>query len=174
VSDPYTIVLWCADSARVVSLVSAHLLHEGLSAANSGRIDDEIPMVVGVAHARRWPVFSRAVTRRGVIRARSPQVRTPKRFDYLFTITGADDIDARGLPRGVVCTHVVVADDLLAALGSVYPSEMSERDIQSLFQSVAHPLSIDNTRRRRNSAGSRIGMEHIADICQRLVTALAR
>ncbi|MGA1312714.1 MAG: hypothetical protein ACO30L_06480, partial [Ilumatobacteraceae bacterium] len=67
-SDSYSIVLWCADVARFASMVGSHLLSEGILAANRGRIDDEIPILVGVANARRWPVFSREVAARGVVR----------------------------------------------------------------------------------------------------------
>ncbi|MFZ9869431.1 MAG: hypothetical protein ACO3EV_06755, partial [Ilumatobacteraceae bacterium] len=100
-SDPYTIVLWCADVDRFTSMVASHLLSEGISAANSGRIDDEIPVTIGLADWRRWPIFSREVSASGLIRVRAPRVTTP-RHDYLFTVFSGQFVEsnrARDVPR---------------------------------------------------------------------------
>ena len=185
-SHPYTIVLWCADAVRFVSMVGAHLLTEGFLAANAGRIDDEVPVAVGVANARRWPVFSRAVAARGVIFARSPQVTTRERHDYLLTfadstlsessLLDATPLDTTRAPSANL--RVIRAVDLVEALEAA-PSTMSKSELLALFSSVARERVADGGREERavsvtqSTVKGDMDVHVIADCCQRLVRALA-
>ena len=198
-SNPYTIVLWCADAARFVSMVGAHLLTEGILAANAGRIDDDIPVAVGVANARRWPVFSRTVAARGVIFARSPQVVTRERHDFLLTFADASGRDASGLDASRLDAtlldttrapsanlRVIRAADLVEALEAApAPSTMSKAEALALFSSVARERVVDGAREERSVTATQTATQtvadtdgeadvhEIADCCQRLVRALA-
>jgi len=170
VSDPYTIVLWCADTARFASMVASHLLSEGLQAANHGRIDDDIPVAIGVANARRWPIFSREVSASGIIRSRIPRINTPQRSDYLLTITSGVTVDNAGAPTQARESRVIVIDSLIAALEDVSPTQMSRSEIITVFDAVAHqPMRGAH----QNGVGAR-SVHDIAEACQRLVSALAR
>lgn len=166
-SDPYSIVLWCADVARFASMVGSHLLSEGILAANRGRIDDEIPIVVGVANASRWPVFSREVAARGVVRCPSPRVATPERFDYLLTFNSGSCVDSTNAPD--TATKVIDVARLVQALESTEPSALSQSQVLSLFDSVAEPATVSHQRTR-----DKVDVREIADLSQRLVSALAR
>lgn len=166
-SDSYSIVLWCADVSRFASMVGSHLLSEGILAANRGRIDDEIPVVVGVANARRWPVFSREVAARGVIRCPSPRVRAPERFDYLLTFTSGSWVDSTNAPD--TATKVIEIRRLLLALENMEPSALSQSQVLELFNSVAEPPTAS-----RQGTIDKVDVREIADCCQRLVSALAR
>ena len=187
-SAPYTIVLWCADAARFVSMVGAHLLTEAILAVNAGRIDDEVPVAVGVANARRWPVFSRAVAARGVIFARSPQVTTRERHDYLLTfadstlsessLLDATPLDTTRAPSANL--RVIRAADLVEALEAApAPSTMSKSELLALFSSVARERVADGGREERavcvtqSTVKGDMDVHVIADCCQRLVRALA-
>jgi len=169
VSDPYTIVLWGADVDRFTSIVAVHLLSEGISAANSGRIDDEIPVTVGLADWRRWPIFSREVSASGLIRVRAPRVTTP-RHDYLFTVFSGQFVEsnrARDVPRS---SRVVAIHTLVEALESVSPSRMSREEIVRLFDDAAHePIAGTGSKRAAPQP-----VHEIADVCQRFVIALTR
>jgi hypothetical protein len=169
VSDPYTIVLWGADVDRFTSMVAVHLLSEGISAANSGRIDDEIPVTIGLADWRRWPIFSREVSASGLIRVRAPRVTTP-RHDYLFTVFSGQFVEsnrARDVPRS---SRVVAIHTLVEALESVSPSRMSREEIVRLFDDAAHePIAGTGSKRAAPQP-----VHEIADVCQRFVIALTR
>ena len=166
-SDTYSIVLWCADTSRFASVVGWHLLREGLSTANRGRIDDEIPLIVGVANACRWPVYSREVTSRGLICTRTTRVTTEERYDFLITFASKNDVDSANAPRGDL--RVIDAAALVDALEGVSPSALSRREVLELLNSVAKPASASTT-----GAGSVMNVRDIADMCQRLVSALTR
>ena len=170
VSDSYTIVLWCADTARFVSMVASHLLSEGLIVANNGRIDNDIPVAIGVANGRRWPIVSREVSARGIIRSRSPRIITTQRHDYLLTIGSGRHVDNAGAPPRVRESRVIPIAALVAALESVSPSQMSRGEVLGLFDGVAQvPI--------RGAAPHDVGkegMHEVADICQRLVRSLER
>lgn len=159
-------------------MVSAHLLHEGLLAANHGRIDDEIPVAVGVANRRRWPVFSRRVTSRGLVLRRLPAVRTAVRHDYLLVLSGSRPFDMADVPSHVQCQRVIAADELIAALDDVVPSELPSVDVVALFDSVSKPLAQHTTRNGTTSDTSYElwsgNLTEVAEACQRLVSALAR
>ena len=184
-SDPYTIVLWCADAARFVSMVGAHLLTEGILAVNAGRIDDDVPVAVGVANARRWPVFSRTVAARGVIFARSPQVTTRERHDFLLTFADASGLDATLLDTTRAPSanlRVIRAADLVEALEAApAPSTMSKAEALALFSSVARERVADGARESQSVTATQTAADtdgeadvhEIADCCQRLVRALA-
>ena len=194
-SAPYTIVLWCADAARFVSMVGAHLLTEGILAVNAGRIDDDVPVAVGVANARRWPVFSRTVAARGVIFARSPQVTTRERHDFLLTFADASGRDASGLDASRLDAtlldttrapsanlRVIRAADLVDALEAApAPSTMSKAEALALFSSVARERVADGARESQSVTATQTAVDtdgeadvhEIADCCQRLVRALA-
>jgi len=194
-SDPYTIVLWCADAARFVSMVGAHLLTEGILAVNAGRIDDDVPVAVGVANARRWPVFSRTVAARGVIFARSPQVTTRERHDFLLTFADASGRDASGLYASRLDAtlldttrapsanlRVIRAADLVEALEAApAPSTMSKAEALALFSSVARERVADGAPEGQSVTATQTAADtdgeadvhEIADCCQRLVRALA-
>ena len=163
----YTVVLWCADTSRFASVVGWHLLREGILAANRGRIDDDIPLVVGVANARRWPVYSREVTARGLICARSPRVTTQERYDFLVTFASMTDVDAANAPSPEL--PVIAATDLVRVLESVVPSELPKAEVLRLFEAVARRPTA-SPKSRKNSSSAR----EIADVCQQLVSALAR
>jgi len=167
-SDPYTIVLWTADANRFVSFTAAHLLHEGLEVANQGRIDDEIPVVVGVANARRLPIISREVSARGLIFGRDPVVATAERHDYLLTLTSNDYVDARRFRVPTTKPRVINAEQLLKALEPVSPQSMSKTDVLSIFASVsqvAQPISTPNN--------NKVKLNEVADLCLRLVEAFS-
>jgi len=166
-SDSYSIVLWCADIARFASMVGSHLLSEGILAANRGRIDDEIPILVGVANARRWPVFSREVAARGVVRCPSPRVSTVERVDYLLTFNSESYVDSTNAPD--TATKVIDAAQLVQALENTEPSTMSKQQVLELFASVAEPATVS-----RQVTKDQIDVQRIADMCQRLVMLLAR
>lgn len=168
-SDPYTIVLWGADVDRFTSMVAVHLLSEGISAANSGRIDDEIPVTIGLADWRRWPIFSREVSASGLIRVRAPRVTTP-RHDYLFTVFSGQFVEsnrARDVPRS---SRVVAIHTLVEALESVSPSRMSREEIVRLFDDAAHEPTAGTGSKRAAPQP----VHEIADVCQRFVVALSR
>lgn len=166
-SDAYSIVLWCADAVRFSSMVASHLLSEGISATNRGRIDDEIPIVVGVANARRWPIFSREVAVRGVIRGRTPRITTAERHDYLLTVGSGLIVDAANAPRSNL--RVIDAAELVLALEGAVPSALSKVDVLGLFNSVAKPSTSGLVQQ-----SSTKNVREIADMCQQLVVALAR
>jgi hypothetical protein len=150
-------------------MVAVHLLSEGISAANSGRIDDEIPVTIGLADWRRWPIFSREVSASGLIRVRAPRVTTP-RHDYLFTVFSGQFVEsnrARDVPRS---SRVVAIHTLVEALESVSPSRMSREEIVRLFDDAAHePIAGTGSKRAAPQP-----VHEIADVCQRFVVALTR
>jgi hypothetical protein len=167
-SDPYLIVLWCADTARLASFAGAHLLHEGLSAINSGRIGGDIPVVVGVANTRRWPIFSREVAARGFLRARQPRVNVRERYDFFLSFTSGAEVDAAAPMRYLVKSGVIAADELLAVLETTSPSAMSKSEVIDVFMSAARPITM-----AREQHNYHTDLAHVADTCQRLITALA-
>ncbi|MEY3482082.1 MAG: hypothetical protein RLZ40_125, partial [Actinomycetota bacterium] len=65
--------------------------------------------------------------------------------------------------------RVIDAAALVDALEDVAPSELSKREVLELLNSVAKPASASTT-----GAGSVMNVRDIADVCQRLVSALAR
>jgi hypothetical protein len=150
-------------------MVAVHLLSEGISAANSGRIDDEIPVTIGLADWRRWPIFSREVSASGLIRVRAPRVTTP-RHDYLFTVFSGQFVEsnrARDVPRS---SRVVAIHTLVEALESVSPSRMSREEIVRLFDDAAHEPTAGTGSKRAAPQP----VHEIADVCQRFVVALTR
>ena len=166
-SDPFTIALWCADTTRFASMVASHLLTEGIHAANSGRIENHLPVVVGVANTRRWPVLARTVAARGVIRARTPHITTVRQHHYLLTVVSGASVDSGGAPRAAAAARVIDAHNLVMALEAVTPSELSSEQLVDVFASVAqHPLNI--------RVSEEVDVMQVADSCQRLVSALAR
>jgi hypothetical protein len=166
-SDPFTIALWCADTTRFASMVASHLLTEGIHAANSGRIENHLPVVVGVANTRRWPVLARTVAARGVIRARTPHITTVRQHHYLLTVVSGASVDSGGAPRAAAAARVIDAHNLVMALEAVTPSELSGEQLVDVFVSVAqHPLNI--------RVSEEVDVMQVADSCQRLVSALAR
>jgi hypothetical protein len=166
-SDPFTIALWCADTTRFASMVASHLLTEGIHAANSGRIENHLPVVVGVANTRRWPVLARTVAARGVIRARTPHITTVRQHHYLLTVVSGASVDSGGAPRAAAAARVIDAHNLVMALEAVTPSELSGEQLVDVFASVAqHPLNI--------RVSEEVDVMQVADSCQRLVSALAR
>jgi hypothetical protein len=166
-SDPFTIALWCADTTRFASMVASHLLTEGIHAANSGRIENHLPVVVGVANTRRWPVLARTVAARGVIRARTPHITTVRQHHYLLTVVSGASVDSGGAPRAAAAARVIDAHNLVMALEAVTPSELSGEQLVDVFASVAqHPLNIQ--------VSKEVDVMQVADSCQRLVSALAR
>ena len=167
--NSYTIVLWCADESPFVSFAGAHLLHEGLSTANFGRVDDQIPVVVGVGNTRRLPIVSREVSARGILRARRPDINTVERHDYLLTFTSGSRVDAGSAVRHAPAAPVLRARELLAALEPVEPQLMKKDDILSLLNSLAH-----EPRHVRSSRDSVEQFPLVADLCQRLVASLNR
>mgnify|MGYP003335702333 len=167
-STPYTLALWTADANRFLSFAAAHLLCEGLSAANQGRIDDEIPIAVGVANARRRPIVSRRVSTTGLLFGRDPKVGTAERYDYLFTISSGDEVDSLNYRAPTAKPRVIQCDRLLMALESVSPQSMSKSEVLALFESVsrqARPITSPNY--------DTVDLRVIAEQCQRLVTALS-
>jgi hypothetical protein len=166
-SDPFTIALWCADTTRFASMVASHLLTEGIHAANSGRIENHLPVVVGVANTRRWPVLARTVAARGVIRARTPHITTVRQHHYLLTVVSGASVDSGGAPRAAAAARVIDAHNFVMALEAVTPSELSGEQLVDVFASVAqHPLNI--------RVSEEVDVMQVADSCQRLVSALAR
>lgn len=167
-SDNYTVVLWLADANRFLSFVVAHLLHEGLAAANRGRIDDEIPVAVGVANARRRPMISRAVSSSGLLFGRDPEVTTGERHDYLLTVASGDEVDALNFRAPTVQPRVIRASDLLAALEAISPGALSKTEVLSLFASLAR-----DARAITNPNTDSIDLSATAELCQRVVAALS-
>lgn len=167
-SDAFTIVLWCADVARMASMAAAHLLTEGVRAADSGRIDNSLPITVGVANQRKWPVFSRKVSTTGVILPPTPQVSTPERHDFLLTVTSGLHVDAAGAPEPVRQAPVIDANRLVVALESLTPREREARELLKVFHSVAQPAKATPPERE-----GKVDLHKVADCCQRLVSALA-
>ena len=167
-SDPFTIALWCADTTRFASMVASHLLTEGIHAANSGRIENRLPVVVGVANTRRWPVLARTVAARGVIRARTPHITTTMRqHHYLLTVVSGASVDSGGAPWAAAAARVIEAHKLVMALEAVSPSELNGEQLVDVFASVAQqPVNI--------RVSKEVDVMHVADTCQRLVSALAR
>jgi hypothetical protein len=163
----YTIALWAADADCYVSFAAAHLLHEGLQVANRGRLDDVIPISVGVANARRRPILSREVSARGLIFSREPLVTSPERYDYLLTFTSGDQVDSLRFRGPSPSPQVIDGKVLLEVLEGVSPISMSKHDVLALFSSVARPAV-----RISRPSETYIELGHIADTCQRLVTAL--
>lgn len=172
-SDSYTIVLWCADKLRFTSFAAAHLLSEGLLVANQGRIDD-IPVRVGVANAQRWPIFSREVSTRGVLRSFRPRVDTFERRAFMLTF-GSGGVDGRGSRLGDD-TPVLRAANLVRAIEDVSLDAEPKPDVIALFSSVAQL----GTGVEAGEAGdhaprptrSGVDLRSLADTCQRIVTAL--
>jgi hypothetical protein len=167
-SNPYTIVLWVADANRYISFAAAHLLHEGLSVANQGRIDNEIPVSVGVANARRRPIISREASASGLIFGRDPVVSTPERHDYLMTFTSGNQVDALRFRAPTTTPRVIVGEQLMSALDGTSPQSMSKTEVLSLFNSVsqtAQPISTADYGKPE--------LRIVADLCLRLVEALA-
>lgn len=167
-SEKYTVVLWTADANRFLSFTAAHLLSEGLSVANRGRIDDETPVAVGVANARRRPIVSRRVSKTGLLFGRDPEVATAERYDYLFTISSGDEVDSLKYRAPAVKPRVIQCDRLLTALESVSPQAMAKSEIVALFESVsrqARPITSPNY--------EEVDLRIIAEHCQRLVAALS-
>ena len=183
-TNQYTIVLWCADAVRFASFAAAHLLHEGVHAANLGRIDDEIPVAIGVANGRRTPVFSRVITGLGLICARCPKVATSERFDYLLTVTSDDEVDAGGAPLEARGAPVIRAHELVIALEATSARGLTKQEVLELFASVSrepvHLTATDDPARRasvehrRAAAKDKVDLHELADCCQRVVAALAR
>jgi|GEM_PF-1187527 len=166
-SDPFTIALWCADTTRFASMVASHLLTEGIHAANSGRIENRLPVVVGVANTRRWPVLARTVAARGVIRARTPHITTVRQHHYLLTVVSGASVDSGGAPRAAAVARVIEAHKLVMALEAVTPSELSGEQLVNVFASVAQqPVNV--------RVSKEVDVMQVADSCQRLVSALAR
>ena len=166
-SDPFTIALWCADTTRFASMVASHLLTEGIHAANSGRIENRLPVVVGVANTRRWPVLARTVAARGVIRARTLHITTVRQHHYLLTVVSGASVDSGGAPRAAAAARVIEAHKLVMALEAVTPSELSGEQLVNVFASVAQqPVNI--------RVSKEVDVMQVADSCQRLVSALAR
>ena len=166
-SDLFTIALWCADTTRFASMVASHLLTEGIHAANSGRIENRLPVVVGVANARRWPVLARTVAARGVIRARTPHITTMRQHHYLLTVVSGASVDSGGVPQAAAAARVIEAHKLVMALEATTPSELSGEQLVDVFASVAQqPLNV--------RVSKEVDVMQVADSCQRLVSALAR
>jgi hypothetical protein len=166
-SDPFTIALWCADTTRFASMVASHLLTEGIHAANRGRIENHLPVVVGVANTRRWPVLARTVAARGVIRARTPLITTMRQHHYLLTVVSGASVDSGGAPRAAAAARVIEAHKLVMALEAVTPSHLSGEQLVDVFASVAQqPVNIQ--------VSKEVDVMQVADNCQRLVSALAR
>jgi hypothetical protein len=166
--SPYTIVLWVADANRYISFAAAHLLHEGLSVANQGRIDNEIPVSVGVANARRRPIISREASASGLIFGRDPVVSTPERHDYLMTFTSGDQVDALRFRAPTTKPRVIVGEQLITALDGTSPQSMSKSEILSRFAAVsqiAKPISVPHD--------DHLELRGVADLCLRLVEALS-
>jgi hypothetical protein len=167
-SHRYTLVLWTADANRYVSFAAAHLLYEGLAAANQGRIDDEIPVAIGVANARRRPIFSREASATGLLIGRDPVVSTTERHDYLLTFASGDDVDALRFRAPTTKPRVLHGGTLVEALESVSPQKLSKSEVLALFTSVsrtARPISTPNS--------DRVALREVADLCQRLVAAMS-
>lgn len=151
-------------------MAASHLLSEGLQAANHGRIDDDIPVAIGVANARRWPIFSREVSTRGLICSRTPRVVTTQRYDYLLTISSGQDVDSAGAPPQIRGSRVIPISELVTALEFVSPSQLSREQIITLFDEVARVPKPG----RPHTGVDADNAHNIADLCQRLVSALAR
>ena len=167
-SHPYTLVLWTADANRYISFAAAHLLYEGLAAANQGRIDDEIPVAVGVANARRRPIISREASATGLLFGRDPVVSTPERHDYLLTFASGDDVDALRFRAPMTKPRVLHGGALVEALENVSPQKLPKSEVLALFASVsraARPISVPNV--------DKVALREVADLCQRLVAALS-
>lgn len=148
-----------------MSVVAAHLLGEALLVANRGRLDNHIPVVAGVANARRTPVLSREVSRLP-IRSRIPRVSTVERYDYLVTIASNQNVDSVNAPR--LDLSVIVLEELVDALSTRSIQLQSKHAMTQLFSDLARPATHivpDSTRTIDNQT--------IADLCIRLVVALS-
>ena len=170
-TDPYTIVLWCADRSRFLSMVGSHLLSEGLAVANRGRIENRVPVAIGVANSRRWPIFSREVSASGIIRSRTPRVATPQRHDYLLTFASGRYVDNGGAPPQARDSRVIPIGDLISTVEMVSPRPtlLSRDEVVGLFDRASYEaLPLGN-----QSASAKGTVHDVADLCQRLVSALA-
>jgi hypothetical protein len=167
-SDPYLIVLWCADTSRLASFAGAHLLDEGLQTVNHGRIAGDVPVAVGVANLRRWPIISREVAAAGLLRSRRPSVRVAERHDFLLTFTSGSLVDATAPVHAIAQSRVIAADELLGVVQSTSPNSMTKTEVLNLFASAARPAIMSGERRKSDT-----DLGRVADTCQRLITALA-
>jgi len=94
-------------------------------------------------------------------------VTTEERYDFLITFASKNEVDSANAPRGDL--RVIVAAALVDALEDVAASELSKDEVLTLFNSVAKPASAST-----RDTGSVMNVRDIADVCQRLVSALAR
>lgn len=166
VSTEYTIILWFADTSRYVSMVASHLFREGLLAANQGRIDNSIPVSVGVANARRWPIFSREVSASGLICSRTPKLSSIERHDFLVTVGSGQAVDAVNAPRPDL--SVIALEELADTFATLFPSSRSKHEMIQLFSNLARPA----IHSERNSTED-INVQEVAELCVRAVGALA-
>jgi hypothetical protein len=146
-------------------VVAAYLLGEGLLVANRGRLDNCVPVVAGVANARRTPVFSREVSRLP-IRSRIPRVSSVERYDYLVTIASNQNVDAVNAPRFDL--SVIVLEELVDALSTCSIQAQSQYAMIQLFSDLARPATHivpDST--------CTIDSQTIAELCIRAVVALS-
>jgi hypothetical protein len=97
-------------------------------------------------------------------------VSTPQRHDYLLTITSGQDVDSAGAPPQIRESRVIPIDELVAVLEFVSPSQLSRERIITLFDEVAR---MPKPGRTHDGVGAN-NVHSIADVCQRLITALAR
>ena len=168
-SDPYTIVFWCADTSHVTAFAGAHLLQTGIDTANRGRLGDEIPIKVGVGVARRRPILSREVSARGILRARQPRITTSARFDYLLTFASGHEVSLSASLRNTPDVSVIAARDLLATLEPVSPNSMTKQEILGSFNRVARtPSHVSDPHQPE------VNLREIAVVCQQLVAAFSR
>lgn len=165
-SVDHVIVLWLADTSRFVSMVASHLLSEGLQVANRGRIDDAIPIVVGVANANRWPIYSREVTARGLIRAQVPRVACAERHDYLLTVASGSEVDAAHAPRPNL--PVIHLSSLSNTLSNHSVSAVSTKELLGIFSKLAVPAIKSN-----QPLDAEVSVREIADLCLEVITALS-
>ncbi len=166
VTTEYAIVLWFADTSRYASMVASHLFGEGLLAVNRGRIDNSIPVSVGVANTRRWPIFSREVSASGLICSRYPKVSSMERHDFLVTVVSGQAVDAGNAPRHDL--SVITLEELANTVTALTPSSSSKRETTQLFSKLAAPA----IHGKRNSTKD-INVQEIAELCIRIVAALA-
>ena len=163
------VVFWLADTSRFHSMVTYHLMKEALLTVNRGRIDDPIPISVGVANARRWPIFSREVAARGIISARTPKFISVERYDYLLTVISNDEVDAANAPRRNL--PVIALPDLAFSLESASSHQTSRNEFLRLLEKLARPPV---ARPRRNDNTVECNFHEIADLCLGVVNALGR
>lgn len=170
-TDPYTIVLWCADRSRFLSMVGSHLLSEGLAVANRGRIENRVPVAIGVANSRRWPIFSREVSASGIIRSRTPRVATPQRHDYLLTFASGRHVDNGGAPPQARDSRVIPIHDLLSTVETISPrpTQLRRDEVVGLFDRASY----DAVPADSNHGSGESTVHDVAELCQRLVSALA-